>query len=158
MTRPRSLILIAIGGILLVTAALSQTGKLPVNWKGLPDPFHTPSASNRPEVVDRPDGAELEVPSGFKVEEYMTGFDERPRFMVLGPSNEILITDSGARDEASGTVSVIVHNTSTRSSGTPGTGHTTTTVTDDKTRTKILRNLDRPHNAHGAPRCSSRPW
>lgn len=123
MMRSRSLILIAFGGILLVTVALSQTGKMPVNWNGLPDPFHTPSASNRPEVVDRPDGTPpLEVPSGFKVEEYMTGFDERPRFMLLGPSNEILITDSGARDAASGSVSVL----------------------KNKTKKKILENLDRP--------------
>jgi len=121
MTRSRTL-LVVLSGIVLVTVALSQTGKLPVNWKGLPDPFHTPSASNRPQVVDRPDGATLQVPDGFKVEEYMTGFDERPRFMQLGPSNEIVITDSGLRQEATGSVSVL----------------------KDKTKKKILESLDRP--------------
>jgi glucose/arabinose dehydrogenase len=121
MTRSRTL-LAAFAGILLATAALSQTGKLPVNWKGLPDPFHTPSASNRPQVVARPADGTLQVPDGFKVEEYMTGFDERPRFMLLGPSNEILISDSGLRQEPTGSVSVL----------------------KDKTKKKILENLDRP--------------
>lgn len=59
----------------------------------LPPPFHTPSATNRPQVIERPDGARLTVPQGFQVEEYATGFT-RPRFMLLGPSNEILLADS----------------------------------------------------------------
>ena len=33
------------------------------------------------------------MPQGFQVEEYATGFT-RPRFMLLGPSNEILLADS----------------------------------------------------------------
>ena len=80
---------------LFASLAVSQTGKYPVNWKGLPEPFHTPSASNRPQVISRPEDADLRVPAGFQVEEYMAGFDNRPRFMQLGPSNEILLTDSG---------------------------------------------------------------
>jgi glucose/arabinose dehydrogenase len=59
----------------------------------LPDPFHTPSASNRPQVISRPDGAQLRLPQGFSIDVYAEGF-ERPRFMVQGPGGEILISDS----------------------------------------------------------------
>lgn len=59
----------------------------------LPAPFATPSASNQSRLIERPAGAELKVPAGFVVEEYMSGF-ERPRKMILGPSKELLIADS----------------------------------------------------------------
>jgi len=59
----------------------------------LPPPFHTPSASNPPRVIERPDGARLQVPAGFDVQEFASGF-ERPRYMILGPSGEILLSDS----------------------------------------------------------------
>lgn len=59
----------------------------------LPAPYHTPSASNAPTVVRRPDGAQLTLPAGFSIEEYAAGF-EKPRYMSQGPSGEILISDS----------------------------------------------------------------
>lgn len=59
----------------------------------LPPPFATPSARNQSKVIDRPAGAQLKVPAGFTVEEFLTGFD-RPRTMILGPGNELLIADS----------------------------------------------------------------
>ena len=59
----------------------------------LPAPYATPSARNFSKVVPRPAGAELQLPAGFVVEEYLSGF-ERPRFMLLGPSKELLIADS----------------------------------------------------------------
>jgi glucose/arabinose dehydrogenase len=60
----------------------------------LPPPFATPSVNNRPQVVDRPSGAELSVPLGFQIQEVASGF-EKPRFMVLGPSGELVLSDSG---------------------------------------------------------------
>jgi glucose/arabinose dehydrogenase len=60
----------------------------------LPAPGATPSVNNRPQVVDRPAGAELTVPQGFKIEEVASGF-EKPRFMILGPTGELLMSDSG---------------------------------------------------------------
>ena len=114
---------LAVATLLLVAgAAVSQSPKLPVNWEGLPDPFHTPSASNRPKVVDKPDGAGLSLPPGFHVEEYMSGFEARPRFMMLGPNQEILLTDSGGRREPNGLVYVI----------------------QEKKAKKIIEGLDRP--------------
>jgi glucose/arabinose dehydrogenase len=59
----------------------------------LPPPFHTPSASNPPRVIERPDGARLRVPAGFDVQEFASGF-ERPRYMIYGPAGEILLSDS----------------------------------------------------------------
>jgi glucose/arabinose dehydrogenase len=59
----------------------------------LPPPFHTPSANNRPRAVERPEGARLSLPAGFSITEYASGF-ERPRYMLLGPSKEVLLSDS----------------------------------------------------------------
>lgn len=59
----------------------------------LPKPYHTPSSNNRPRVIPRPDGAALRLPEGFHIDEYAAGF-ERPRFMLQGPSGELLVTDS----------------------------------------------------------------
>src|SRR5438445_169691 len=70
----------------------------------LPPPFATPSANNRPKVIPRPDGAQLRVPAGFDVEVWAEDFDV-PRFMVQGPSKELLLSDA-ARDGA-GTVYVL---------------------------------------------------
>ena len=70
-------------------AAAADTAKPPV----LPPPFHTPSASNPPKVIPQPDGVQLQVPQGFQVAEYAGGF-EKPRYMAVGPSGEILVSDS----------------------------------------------------------------
>jgi glucose/arabinose dehydrogenase len=59
----------------------------------LPPPYATPSARNNPRVVSRPDGAQLKLPAGFEIQEYLTDF-ETPRFMLLGPNQELLISDS----------------------------------------------------------------
>lgn len=59
----------------------------------LPPPFHSPSANNRPRVINRPDGAQLSLPQGFSIDEYAAGF-ERSRFMLQGPSGELLLSDS----------------------------------------------------------------
>ncbi|HUQ93195.1 MAG TPA: PQQ-dependent sugar dehydrogenase [Bryobacteraceae bacterium] len=62
----------------------------------LPKPYQTPSATNRPKLVSRPDGVRLRVPQGFEIEEYASGF-EKPRFMIQGPSGEVLVSDSVAK-------------------------------------------------------------
>ncbi len=59
----------------------------------LPAPYHTPSVNNRPQVIARPDGAQLRLPKGFQIEEYASGF-ERPRFMVQAPGGGLLVSDS----------------------------------------------------------------
>jgi glucose/arabinose dehydrogenase len=86
----------------------------------LPPPFHTPSVNNPPRVIERPEGARLQVPQGFSVEQYATDF-QRPRFMLLGPSNEVLITDSTQK----GAVYVLTNN--------------------GKNRKALIEGLDRPY-------------
>src|SRR5215204_6903968 len=79
--------------IFAVTAS-AQRGRKPVNLKDLPEPFATPSSRNSPTIVPKPEGASITAPPGFVVEEFMDFAGMRPRFMMLGPSNEILITDT----------------------------------------------------------------
>ena len=100
----------------------AQTNERPVNWKELPAPFHSESAQNGPDVISRPDHAELKLPDGFVVEEYLSGFG-RPRFMMLGPSQEILLTDSGSRDTPAGIVYLL----------------------KDGSRTELIGGLERPY-------------
>jgi glucose/arabinose dehydrogenase len=99
------------GGLLALQLATNNPPKLPA-------PYHTPSANNRPNVVEKPSGAKLNVPTGFVVEEYLSGF-ERPRYMVLGPSNEVILTDA----IANGSVYVL----------------------NGKEKKKLLSGLDRPY-------------
>jgi glucose/arabinose dehydrogenase len=61
--------------------------------QALPPPFETPAVNNPPIVIARPEGAKLNAPAGFHVEEYASGF-QRPRFMVEGPGGEVLVSDT----------------------------------------------------------------
>ncbi len=97
--------------------------------KPLPPPFATPSADNRSQVVPQPDGARVTVPVGFTVDVAAEGF-ETPRFMLLGPNQEILMSDSARGSQNGGSVYVLL----------------------DKDRdgkieqkTKIIEKLDRPY-------------
>ncbi len=88
--------------------------------KVLPAPFATPSANNRPRVIAQPAGAKLTVPPGFQVDIFQDGF-KVPRMMLLGPSNEILLSDAAR--------------------GTDGTVY----VLQGKDRKAIIQGLDRPY-------------
>ena len=111
---------LAVALIAISAVALSaQRGRKPVNLTELPAPFATPSVRNNPTVVPRPDGATLTAPPGFVVEEFMDFAGMRPRFMMLGPGNEILISDTSGN----GSVFVI----------------------KDGVRTAIIEKLDRPY-------------
>jgi glucose/arabinose dehydrogenase len=92
----------------------------------LPPPFHTPSATNRPQVIDRPDGAQLRVPQGFSVEEYASDFN-KPRIMLYTPTGEILVTES----EPNGAVTVLYDKNNDFKA--------------DKERKVLIGGLDRPY-------------
>jgi glucose/arabinose dehydrogenase len=62
----------------------------------LPEPYHTPSASNAPTVVVRPENAQLRLPAGFSIKEYAAGF-ERPRYMIQLPTGVVLLSDSARK-------------------------------------------------------------
>ncbi len=76
----------------LLLAALGTVAAQPPPAK-LPAPYHSPSSANAPTVVKRPDGAQLTLPAGFTIEEFAAGF-EKPRYMISGPSGEVLVSDS----------------------------------------------------------------
>ena len=92
----------------------------------LPPPYHTPNASNGAKVIAKPDGARLQVPQGFHVEEFAAGF-EKPRIMVAAPNGEILVTDSVPK----GSVIVLADK--------DGDGKA------DIKRKKLIEGLDRPY-------------
>lgn len=106
--------------VLLAAAALAWQ----VNPEKLPPPFATGSASNGPQVIPRPPGAQLKAPPGFQVEEYASGF-EVPRFM-LRVSHGVLLSDSSSP----GTVWVLED----------GAG-----FSRPKSRYKLLERLNRPY-------------
>ncbi len=122
MKRIQPGILVVLLASALAGVALAQSGQRPVNWTGLPEPFATPSVRNNSEVIAKPENAVLRLPDGFLVEEFMAGFT-RPRFMLLGPANEILVSDSGGREASTGVVYAI----------------------KDGKKTPIIQGLDRPY-------------
>ncbi|SMN10993.1 L-sorbosone dehydrogenase [uncultured Candidatus Thioglobus sp.] len=73
----------------------NEQNPYPVNWEKLPSPYHTKSAINPSRIIPRPENTTLSVPDGFIVTEYLAGF-AAPRFMLLGPDNEILLSDMEA--------------------------------------------------------------
>lgn len=113
--------------MLLIACAATLAAQSTV--RELPPPFHTPSVENRSQVIPPPAGSALKVPRGFSVEVVADGF-ETPRFMLLGPGNEILLSDSATARPNGGSVYVLVD----------GNG-------DGKIdgKTKILEGLDRPY-------------
>lgn len=115
--------------ILAILAALGTPATLAIaaDPPKLPAPYHTPSASNGPKVVQRPDGATLHVPAGFSIAEFAIGF-ERPRYMIYGPSGEILLTDS----MKGGSVYAL---SDTNKNG----------KIEDNEKTKLIGDLDRPY-------------
>ena len=79
----------------------------------LPPPYQTESVTNHPRVVTRPKGAQPQVPAGFKIEEYASGFDD-PRYLLTAPNGDIFVTESDAnsikvlRDKGGGKVEAAV--------------------------------------------------
>src|SRR5437870_3103824 len=61
----------------------------------LPPPGNNALAINPPRVVDRPAGAELHVPPGFKIDMLASGF-RNPRFLLSAPNGDILVSESRA--------------------------------------------------------------
>ena len=59
----------------------------------LPKPFESPSAQNGPRLVKRPEGAMPQVPAGFKVEEFASGF-RNPRLIRTAPNGDIFVANS----------------------------------------------------------------
>jgi glucose/arabinose dehydrogenase len=61
----------------------------------LPPPYATESVTNDAKIVERPPGAQLQVPPGFTVEQYAAGFRD-PRYLLTAPNGDIFLTESRA--------------------------------------------------------------
>src|SRR5438067_2839388 len=67
--------------------------KIAVN--DLPAPSSNVFAINRARVVDRPANAQPQVPPGFRIEMYASGFRD-PRFLLTAPNGDTFVTESRA--------------------------------------------------------------
>src|SRR5580692_9399238 len=114
---------ILLGGGLLLAGAVFYAADVK-----LAPPYATPSANNGPHVIPQPAGAQLHVPTGFSVSVYAENF-ERPRYMLQGPSGELLLSD--AADGPGGIVYVMPLN--------KGDGYAA------HDRKKLITGLDRPY-------------
>src|SRR5204862_3196270 len=61
----------------------------------LPAPSSNILSINSPRVVGRPENAQLQVPSGFKIDLYASGFRD-PRFLLTAPNGDVFVTESRA--------------------------------------------------------------
>src|SRR6266480_7725959 len=66
-----------------------------ITVQDLPPPSSNILAINRARVVDRPAGTQLQVPPGFKIELYASGF-RNPRFLLTAPKGDIFVVESRA--------------------------------------------------------------
>jgi glucose/arabinose dehydrogenase/cytochrome c2 len=64
-----------------------------IDLDALPEPYATPSASNFPTVVPKPEGAELELPPGFEVAVFTTELTG-PRVMRIAPNGDIFVAET----------------------------------------------------------------
>ena len=61
----------------------------------LPPPGSNVLAINPPHVISRPAGAQLQVPRGFKIDIFASGFRD-PRFLLTAPNGDIFVVESRA--------------------------------------------------------------
>ena len=66
-----------------------------ITLKDLPAPFDTPSASNGPNIVPRPQNAWPKAPAGFEVTLYASGLDN-PRRMRRAPNGDLFVAEVSA--------------------------------------------------------------
>lgn len=61
----------------------------------LPAPFASPSISNRPSILPRPDGAMPQIPAGFSAHLFATGL-KNPRQIRVAPNGDIFVSETAA--------------------------------------------------------------
>src|SRR5437867_9056140 len=89
------------GGLLIGKAAMGDWKsdapgvRRKITVADLPPPSSNILAINRAHVVDRPAGAQLRVPPGFRIDLYASGFRD-PRFLLTAPNGDIFVVESRA--------------------------------------------------------------
>jgi len=64
-----------------------------ITVQDLPAPSSNILSINSPRVVGRPENAQLQVPSGFKIDLYASGFRD-PRFLLTAPNGDVFVSES----------------------------------------------------------------
>ena len=64
-----------------------------ITVQDLPAPSSNILSINSPRVIGRPENAQLQVPSGFKIDLYASGFRD-PRFLLSAPNGDLFVTES----------------------------------------------------------------
>lgn len=77
-------------------ASPSKTGHYNITPASLPPANATEDAVNPPNVIERPAGAQLNLPPGFEASIFAEGGFERPRWMALAPNGDVFVADSQA--------------------------------------------------------------
>lgn len=95
-----------------------------IRANALPKPYATPSASNSPDVIERPAGARPQVPKGFTAAVFADGLADS-RWLAVAKNGDVFLAESDA-----GKVTVL------RDADGNGTAERTFTFADD---------FDRPH-------------
>jgi glucose/arabinose dehydrogenase len=118
----------AIALVLAAASAWAQTQppgqRLQVSPAEMPRPYATPSVSNPPAEVQRPPGANLRVPPGFRATIFADGL-RHPRWLAVAANGDVLLAESRA-----GRITLL--------RDADGDGHA-------ETRTTLIDGLDRPH-------------
>ncbi len=84
------------GAAAFSTAATEKPGTFrKITVEDLPAPYATPSVANQSHVVPRPANASLEVPPGFQIQLFASGF-EQPRELRTAPNGDVFVADSSA--------------------------------------------------------------
>jgi glucose/arabinose dehydrogenase len=87
---------ISTGAAAFSTTATEKPGVFrKITVADLPDPYATPSAANQSQIVSRPATASLQVPPGFQVQLFASGFTQ-PRELRTAPNGDIFLADSRA--------------------------------------------------------------
>ena len=71
-------------------------GHYEIKPSSLPPPYATPDTENPPRLVQRPAGAELQLPPGFAAATFAEGGFQRPRWLASASNGDIFVADSDA--------------------------------------------------------------
>lgn len=74
------------------TQALSPQ-RFQIRVTDLPPPYASESASQPPQVINRPANAQLQVPDGFRVEVFAQGLS-RPRWLAVASNGDVFVAES----------------------------------------------------------------
>lgn len=79
--------------VAIASSAALEPQKIEVQVSDLPPPFASRSASQPPQVIPQPAGAQLQVPPGFEVRVFAQGLS-RPRWLAVAPNGDVFLAES----------------------------------------------------------------